>query len=99
MTAEERSLLQEVDRVLGLEQVHAQIRPIVERVRAELARKEDALMAVGADRADTVRRSPTGGDPLQLGVCSTCGREYWSRATSEQSSTDDVVRSNRGYAN
>ena len=45
MTAEERSLLQEVDRVLGLEQVHAQIRPIVERVRAELARKEDALMA------------------------------------------------------
>ena len=45
MTAEERSLLQEVDRVLGLEQVHAQIRPIVERVRAELARKEDALIA------------------------------------------------------
>ena len=45
MTTEERSLLQDVDRVLGLEQVHAQIRPIVERVRAELARKEDALMA------------------------------------------------------
>ena len=45
MTAEERSLLQKVDRVLRLEQVDAQIRPIVERVRAKLARKEDALMA------------------------------------------------------
>jgi len=54
MTAEERSLLQKLDRILQLEDVHAQIRPIVERVRAELARKKDALMAVGADCADTV---------------------------------------------
>jgi len=45
MTAEERSLLQKLDRILQLEDVHAQIRPIVERVRAELARKKDALMA------------------------------------------------------
>jgi hypothetical protein len=45
MTAEERSLLEELDRVLRLEQVRAQIWPIVERVRAELARNEDALMA------------------------------------------------------
>jgi hypothetical protein len=45
MTTEERSLLQEVDRVLQLEQIHGQIRPIVERVRAELAREKDALMA------------------------------------------------------
>jgi hypothetical protein len=45
MTAEERSLLQRLDRILRLEQVHAQILPIVERVRAGLARKQDALMA------------------------------------------------------
>jgi|SRR5438046_3587053 len=45
MTAEERSLLQKLDRILQFEDVHAQIRPIVERVRAELARKQDALMA------------------------------------------------------
>ena len=45
MTAEERSLLQKLDRILQFEDVHAQIRPIVERVRAELARKKDALMA------------------------------------------------------
>jgi hypothetical protein len=45
MTAGERSLLQQVDRVLRLEQIETQIRPIVERVRAELARKQDAVMA------------------------------------------------------
>jgi len=45
MTAEERSLLQKVDRVLRLEQVDAQIRMTVERVRTKLARKEDVLMA------------------------------------------------------
>jgi len=45
MTAEERSLLLKLDRVLRLEQVRAQIQPIVGRVRAELARKDNALMA------------------------------------------------------
>ena len=45
MTAGERSLLQKLDRVVRSEQVHVQLRPIVERVRAELTRKEDALMA------------------------------------------------------
>jgi hypothetical protein len=45
MTEEERSLLEEVDKILRSEEVHAQIRPIVERVRSELARKQNALMA------------------------------------------------------
>jgi hypothetical protein len=45
MTAEEQSLLQKLDRILRFEQVRAQILPIVERVRADLARKQDALMA------------------------------------------------------
>src|SRR5438876_9813355 len=45
MTAGERSLLQQVNRIVRLEQVRAQILPIVERVRAELTRKQDALMA------------------------------------------------------
>jgi hypothetical protein len=45
MTAEERSLLQQLDRILRSEQVRVQVLPIVERVRAELTRKQDALMA------------------------------------------------------
>jgi hypothetical protein len=45
MTEEERSLLQKLDGILRLEQAHAKIWPIVERVRAELLRKQDALMA------------------------------------------------------
>jgi len=45
MTAEEQSLLQNLDKVLQSEQVRAGIGPIVERVRAQLDRKRDALMA------------------------------------------------------
>jgi len=45
MTADERSLLQQLDRIVRSEQVRAQILPIVERVRAELTRKQNALMA------------------------------------------------------
>jgi hypothetical protein len=45
MTAEERSLLQQLDRIVRSEQIRAQILPIVERLRAELTRKQDALMA------------------------------------------------------
>src|SRR5438045_5264653 len=45
MTKEERSLLETLDRTVLSEGVRSQIRPIVERVRANLARKPDALMA------------------------------------------------------
>src|SRR6266540_2659670 len=45
MTAEERSLLQQLDRILRSEQIRAQILPIVERVRSELTRNQDTLMA------------------------------------------------------
>jgi hypothetical protein len=44
MTKEERSVLETLDRLVRSEQVRAQIQPIVERVRADLARKPDALM-------------------------------------------------------
>ncbi|SRR6266516_94040 len=44
MTAEERSLLQQLDRILRSEQIRAQILPIVERVRSELVQKQDVLM-------------------------------------------------------
>jgi len=44
MTAEERSLLAELDAIVGSEEIRAQIYPIVERVRAELARNEKAQM-------------------------------------------------------
>src|SRR5881227_629230 len=44
MTAEEHSVLEALDAVLRSETLRAQIRPIVERVRAELARKNEALM-------------------------------------------------------
>jgi len=44
MIPEERSRLESLDAVLRSENVREQIRPIVERVRAELARKKTALM-------------------------------------------------------
>ena len=44
MTPEERSRLQSLDAVLRSKNIREQIRPIVERVRAELARKKEALM-------------------------------------------------------
>src|SRR2546430_16345414 len=44
MTAEERSLLEALDTIVGSEEVRAQIYPIVERVRTELARKRTAQM-------------------------------------------------------
>lgn len=44
MTPEERSCLESIDRILRSENVREQIRPVVERVQAELDRKKDALM-------------------------------------------------------
>jgi hypothetical protein len=44
MTTEERSHLEALDTVLRSENVREQIRPIVERLRAELGRKKAALM-------------------------------------------------------
>ena len=45
MTSEERSRLEELDRILRSEKVRAEIGPIIERVRADLAAKEKAVMA------------------------------------------------------
>src|SRR5213592_3772036 len=45
MTPEERSRLESLDAVLRSENVRERIRPIVERVRTELARRKEALMA------------------------------------------------------
>src|SRR5438874_12003314 len=44
MTAEERSLLEALDTIVGSEEVRAQIYPIVERVLTELARNKNAQM-------------------------------------------------------
>src|SRR6266581_5090758 len=44
MTAEERSLLEALDAIVGSEEIRAQIYPIIERVRAELARNEKVQM-------------------------------------------------------
>jgi hypothetical protein len=44
MTKEERLILKILDEIVRSEKVRAQIRPILERVRAELARKPGALM-------------------------------------------------------
>lgn len=45
MTKEERSTLETLDGIVRSDGVRAQIQPIVDRVRADLARKPDALMA------------------------------------------------------
>jgi hypothetical protein len=53
MTQAERSRLESIETVLRNENVREQVRPIVERVRAELGRKKDALMTwepISADR-------------------------------------------------
>ena len=44
MTAKERSLLETLDAIVGSKEIRAQIYPIVERVRTELARNEKAQM-------------------------------------------------------
>ena len=44
MTPEERPRLESIDAILQSETVREQIRPIIERVRAELARKNEAVM-------------------------------------------------------
>jgi hypothetical protein len=44
MTQDERTRLESIDMVLRSDAVREQIRPIIERVRAELARKNEALM-------------------------------------------------------
>lgn len=44
MTAEERSLLEALDAIVGSEEIRAQIYPIVERVRTELVRNEKTQM-------------------------------------------------------
>ena len=44
MTPEERTRLESIEIVLRSDTVREQIRPIIERVRAELTRKNEALM-------------------------------------------------------
>jgi hypothetical protein len=44
MTPEERTRLESIETVLRSDAVREQIRPIIERVRAELTRKDEALM-------------------------------------------------------
>ena len=44
MRPEERTCLESIDAILRSDAVRRQIRPVVERVRAELARKKEALM-------------------------------------------------------
>src|SRR5438132_12862726 len=56
MRPEERSRLDALDAALRSEDVRAQIRPIVERVRAELARKAEALMTWKPIPLSTFRR-------------------------------------------
>lgn len=45
VTREERSLLETLDKIVRSEKVRAQILPILERVRTQLARRPNALMA------------------------------------------------------
>jgi hypothetical protein len=44
MTKEERSVLETLDEILSSDKVRTQLLPIIKRIRAELARKSDALM-------------------------------------------------------
>src|SRR5262245_6275454 len=61
MTKEERSVLETLDEIVRSDNVRTQLLPIIERIRAELARKPDALMAWEPVPLDTVgqRLSPS----------------------------------------
>src|SRR5205823_10141273 len=98
MTAEERSLLEALDAIVGSEEVRAQIYPIVERVRTELARNKEGADDLGADSGNDLRWRVAVGDSLQLGFRPARRRDHGSRTPSEQSSTDDVVRSGWRFA-
>jgi len=45
MTKDEKSLLDELDRILRSDEIRAQIQRVVERVRKDLTRKKEAVMA------------------------------------------------------
>ena len=57
ITLEERSRLETLDVVLRSQSVRNEIRPIVDRVRAELVQKKDALMAWGSIPLNTFDRA------------------------------------------
>jgi len=61
----ERSLLDHLDKILRLKEVRVQIQPIVERVRADLAQKQQAVMAWEPIPLTTF------GDPLPSGIRSS----------------------------
>jgi len=61
----ERSLLDHLDKILRSKKVRGQIRPIVERVRADLAQKQQAVMAWEPIPLTTF------GDPLPSGISSS----------------------------
>src|SRR5213595_2831351 len=98
MTAEERSLLEALDAIVGSEEIRAQIYPIVERVRTELVRNKKAQMTW-----EPIPLTIYGG-ALPSGIRSSwvfvlrAGSDHGSRTPSEQSSTDDVVRSGWRFA-
>src|SRR5438477_6707900 len=98
MTKEERSVLEAVDKIVQSEKVRAKILPIAERVRADLARKPGALMTWEPVALETFG-AIAAGDPLRLGFYPSRGLRYRSGTPSQQSSTHDVVRSDRRLAN
>jgi hypothetical protein len=62
MTKEERLVLETLDEIVRSDKVRMQLRPIIERVRAELVRKSDALMTWEPVPLDTF------GDRLPLSI-------------------------------
>ena len=64
MTAEERSLLEELDTIVGSEEIRAQIYPIVERVRAELMGNENFECEL-RNAARLIRKPGTAGNKLK----------------------------------
>lgn len=64
MTSQERATLGKLDNILRSEDLRAQIRPIVQRVRADLSRKTNAVMAWEPVPLSTF------GDTLPAEICS-----------------------------
>ena len=99
MTREEHTRLELLDTVLRSENIREQIRPIVERVHAELVHKKEAVMTWESLPLAIFGRCIASRDPVCVGVCPACRCRHRHGTSPEQSSAHDVVRRQWQYAN
>ena len=99
MTKEERSRLEALDTALRSESVREHIRSIVVRVREQLARRTDALMSWEPFPLDVLATALPPEIRSAWVFVLRAGADTGAERQPQQSSTHDVVRRLRGFAN